>query len=100
MNNQPWTQWTGKKIILPMRACYRCNNFFEVSEPSKKFCDHCSEYMMKNDIVPVSGSVGLNIQSLGHRLFRQAKFEPGGCDHLPEFIHHPDKATDCTRRFS
>lgn len=91
MNNQPWTQWTGKKIILPMRACYRCNKFFEVSDASKKFCDYCSEYMMKVDIVP---------QSLGHRLFRQAKFEPGGCDHLPEFIHHQDKATDCTHRFS
>lgn len=51
MNNQPWTQWTGKKIILPMRACYRCNKFFEVSDASKKFCDYCSEYMMKADKV-------------------------------------------------
>lgn len=62
MNNQPWTQWTGKKVMLHMRACYRCNTFFEVSEPSKKFCDYCSEYMMKNDFIPVNGSVGLNIR--------------------------------------
>lgn len=70
-------------------------------------------------------------QSLGHRLFREAKFEPTGCNpetghkitfwpenekpsgHLNfgttvsfkipktgEFIHHQDKAIDCTRIFS
>ena len=78
MNNQPWTQWTGKKIMLPMRACYRCNTFFEVSEPSKKFCDYCSEHMMKIDTV----------------------FTSGKHTDVQMFIHHQDKATDCTRRFS
>jgi len=54
-NPYDWTTWVKKtkEIVLPKRACYRCNTFFDVTDASKKFCDYCSEYMVRIDFAPV-----------------------------------------------
>lgn len=37
-----------------IEQCYRCNKDMLVFKPGTKFCDLCSEYMMKIDFVPKS----------------------------------------------
>lgn len=81
-NHYAWTTWAkkAKETPMPKRACYRCNTFFDVTDASKKFCDYCSEYMMKIDFA----------------LIEHPKQKEG----FTKFIHHQDKATDCMNRFS
>lgn len=75
-----WTDWQKvKETALPKRACYRCNTFFDVTDASKKFCDYCSEYMVRIDFVPVQ--------------------HPKQKEEFNKFIHHQDKAIGYTHKF-
>lgn len=108
-NHYAWTTWAkkAKETPMPKRACYRCNTFFDVTDASKKFCDYCSEYMMKIDFAPVehpkqkeafSHWSGVPFTAFSHLPGHKQLMEKGLF--WNEATRHQDKATDCMNRFS